>query len=327
MELAAVCDSALSPKLGNWWFQKLMQQRIDEKKLRGQQQDLNDPTIVLNELGREHVSPIHAALPPSPMSIKSAKTIVAKRNELLHFGTEPSLDDIGEVAHLVQLFARHYKLSTDGAIVPLLNRLQKIKRGQYASSAPMPSLTPASVSSVAPTHEAPPADPPAEVEIAAELPRPKIGGVWLGSVPPADFKATKTGDLVAVATGDSIVDRISGDAAARLQTWFAPAPKGNLWIATDGAVGGYVSAVPRLLGYLGEEPPGEIARGFLYQRYLEVLGKRVRDVDSGHEYDLPPASKTVEGELLRLTTYGDLIRIDEDGVTRVAIVEPSSWTK
>ena len=60
------------------------------------------------------------------------------------------------------------------------------------------------------------------MEFAAELPRPKIGGVWAGSIPSADFKATKTGDLVSVATGDSVTNRISGDAVARIRTWMAP---------------------------------------------------------------------------------------------------------
>ncbi len=50
MELAAICESSLTPKLGNWWFQKLMQQRLDEKRIRGQQQDPRDAVIVLNEI-------------------------------------------------------------------------------------------------------------------------------------------------------------------------------------------------------------------------------------------------------------------------------------
>jgi hypothetical protein len=168
-------------------------------------------------------------------------------------------------------------------------------------------------------------EPPAEVEFTAELPRPKIGGVWQGPVPPAEFKATKTGDLVAVTTGDSVIERISGDASARLRAWLAPSPKGNLWIADDGAVGGYVATVPRLLGYLGEEPPGEIARGFLLRSYYEVAGSEVRDIDGGSTHPLPADASVVDGELLRLTTYGDLIRIDDDGVSRVAIVDPNEW--
>jgi len=327
LELAAVCNSALSPQLGNWWFQKLVQERLDQKKLVGQQQDLEDPTIVLKEICWEHNSPIHGALAPDAVSIKSAKKIMAKRNELLHFGKDPALDDIGEVAQLVQMFARHYNLSIDGAIVPLLNRLHRIKRGQYPVVVAPIATSP---QGAAPAHEAPPTPPaelPAEVEITKDLPRPKIGGVWLGPVPPAEFKPTKAGDLVSIASGDSVKDRISGDASARLRTWLAPVPKGNLWIAGDGAVGGFVAAIPRLLGYTGEEPPGEIARGFLYRRYFEVVGSRVRDLESGREFDLPDSAPAVEGEVLRLTTYGDVIRIDDDGVTRLAIIDPKEWTR
>jgi hypothetical protein len=79
MEMAAVCNSALSPKLGNWWFRKLVEERLEAGRFRGQRQDLEDPMIVLNEICREHISPVHMALPPSAMSIKIAKTIVIAR--------------------------------------------------------------------------------------------------------------------------------------------------------------------------------------------------------------------------------------------------------
>ncbi|PPH41941.1 hypothetical protein C5C86_05905 [Rathayibacter sp. AY1E4] len=319
MELAAICESSLTPKLGNWWFQKLMQQRLDEKRIRGQQQDPRDAVIVLNEIAREFVSPIHAALPPSASTIRSAKTIVAKRNELLHFSAEASIEDIGEVAHLIQGFARHYNMKTDGAIVPLLTRLHKLKRGQYVPTQvtpPNPAI---------PSHQAqPPVELTSDVDIV-DIPRPKIGGIWPGEVPAGQFKVTKTGDLVSVKTGNSLRDRIQGDAAWKLRAWLAPNPKGELWIASDGAVGGYVAAVPRLLGYLGQEPPGEIARGFLFPQYFEAVGPQVRDIGTGVFHQLPPKVTVVDGELLRLTTYGDLIRIDDDGVNRVAIVETNKW--
>jgi hypothetical protein len=319
MELAAICESSLTPKLGNWWFQKLMQQRLDEKRIRGQQQDPRDAVIVLNEIAREFVSPIHAALPPSASTIRSAKTIVAKRNELLHFSAEASIEDIGEVAHLIQRFARHYNMKTDGAIVPLLTRLHKLKRGQYVPN----QVTPPTAAT--PSHQArPSAELTSDVDIV-DIPRPKIGGIWPGEVPAGQFKVTKTGDLVSVKTGNSLRDRVQGDAARKLRAWLAPNPKGELWIAGDGAVGGYVAAVPRLLGYLGEEPPGEIARGFLFPRYFEVIGSQVRDIEAGVFHQLPPEVAVGDGELLRLTTYGDLIRIDDDGVNRVAIVEPNEW--
>lgn len=324
MELAAICDYSLTPKLGNWWFQKLMQQRLDEKKIRGQQQDPRDAVIVLNEIAREFASPIHAALPPCASTIRSAKTIVAKRNELLHFSAEASIEDIGEVAHLIQGFARHYDMKTDGAIVPLLTRLHRLKRGQYVPNVP-PPLNAQTPPTDAPTVPLPPGELPAEIEFVGEGPRPKIGGIWPGHVPNGEFRITKTGDLVSVKTGTSALDRVEGDTSAKLRAWLAPNPKGNLWVAADGAVGGYVAAVPRLLGYLGEEPPGEVARGFLLRRYFEAIGSTARDIESGKSHTLPEGSSPVEGELLRLTTYGDLIRIDDDGVTRVAIVNPTEW--
>ena len=325
LELASVCNKTITPNMGNWWFSALMEQRIDEKKIRGHQQDLHDPIIVLNEVGREYSSPIHVALPPSEESRTGAKKIVAKRNELLHFSSEPSIDDIGEVARLVQLFARHYHLATDGAVVPLLARLQRIKRGQYVPKVVAQTVpAPAESAETAPPPP-PPVEPPEQEVAVTEAPRPRIGGVWHSEIPTAEFKATRTGDLVSVTTGESIRDRILGDPDTRLRSWLAPKPKGNLWIADDGAIGGFVAAVPRLLGYLGEDPPGEVARGFLYSRYFEVSGRTAVDLSRGSAHELADNTTVTEGEMLRLTTYGDLIRIDDDGVTRVAQINPADW--
>ena len=211
-------------------------------------------------------------------------------------------------------------MKTDGAIVPLLTRLHKLQRGQYVSNQVPPPTA------AVPVHETqPPVEQTSDVDIVGVVPRPKIGGIWQGEVPVGEYKITKTGDLVSVSTGDSLRDRVKGDATSKLRAWLAPNPKGDLWIDGDGAVGGYVTAVPRLLGYLAEEPPGEIARGFLFPQYFEVVGSQVRDIETGVSHELPPGVPVADGELLRLTTYGDLIRIDDDGVNRVAVVDPNSW--
>ena len=221
-----------------------------------------------------------------------------------------------------QLFARHYSLATDGAVVPLLTRLQRIKRGQYLAK---PESEPTKVETQAPRAVVMTAEPDVVAVNTDRVPRPKIGGVWQGPIPMADLKITKTGDLVSVTTGISIKDRLARDAVPKLRAWLAPHPKGNLWADDDGAVGGFVAAVPRLLGYIGDEPPGEVARGFLYPRYYEVVAHAVRDLESGLVHDIPQDVSVVEGEVLRLTTYGDLIRIDDDGVSRLAIVNPADW--
>ena len=71
-------------------------------------------------------------------------------------------------------------------------------------------------------------------------------------------------------------------------------------------------------------PTGEIPRGFPFPQHFEVVRSHVGDIEAGVSHKLP-SDVMVGGELLRLTTYGDLIRIDNDGVNRVAVVDPNEW--
>ena len=161
-------------------------------------------------------------------------------------------------------------------------------------------------------------------------------------MPPVRYVPSRTGDLVDPTTGRGLrVDVDAGDWERKRRLWLAPNPMGGIWIDDrDGAVGGYVHGVARLLGYLGAEPDDGQARGFLLPHYYELDEGRIVDLDSGERLsdavspgargeaialESAVAAASDEHAGLRLTNYGDLVATSASGVERVAVVEPETW--
>jgi hypothetical protein len=91
-------------------------------------------------------------------------------------------------------------------------------------------------------------------------------------------------------------------------------------------VGGFIGATPRLLGYLGPDPDGDVARGFFTPHFYTVERGEVADFDSGERRPAPFAQELTVGTTLHVTTYGDVVVIGDAGeVERVATVKPSEW--
>lgn len=126
---------------------------------------------------------------------------------------------------------------------------------------------------------------------------------------------------------ESVRSRVTGDFAEKVRAWTAVEPRGReLWIDTDGAVGGFIGATPRLLGYLGSDPAEDIARGFFTPHYYAVDGNEIADLDSGERRTTPFAQALADGAMLRATTYGDVLVVgDTDRLERVATVTAANW--
>src|SRR5690606_30090246 len=134
------------------------------------------------------------------------------------------------------------------------------------------------------------------------------------------YRMTRAGDIVHPETMESVRSRVTGDFAYKVRAWTAVEPRGReLWIDTDGAVGGFIGAIPRLLGYLGPDPEGDIARGFFTPHFYAVDGDEIADLDSGERRNAPFAQGLADGAMLRVTTCGDVLVVgDADGLQRVA---------
>jgi len=373
MELGMRCDTVLTELEGPRWWQELVAQRRHELENRWKGAvNPHDPSIMLPEYIWRNDSPLAKVLSPKPESKVVARKIQMARNSWLHFTTSPGPIELEEVAALVKQFGSLNQMQIGATATRMINRLRRIRTGRYqpygeviakwridnqpseASPDEAPTVETPNPETTTPEHPATTVevvDKPAVVEtpadvIEVETPaierRPAIGARWSGEIPTARYIPSAIGDLVDPSTGEGLRTRVTADLWPRKRRlWLAARPLGGVWLdERDGAVGGFVDNVSRLLGYLGDEPDDGLARGFLTPRYYEVDGDRIVDLDSGIALlDAVPAyardqaaqlqaevfAATTSHAGLRLSTYGDLVAVTDEGAVRVAVVEPEHW--
>lgn len=367
IELGLRCDSVLVESFGvNWWDELVVQRRAEQENRWKGSVNRYDPGLVLPEYVWRLDSPVAQALSSKPESRAVAKKIQAARNSWLHFTVAPGPAELQEVATLVKQFASLNGLQIAGIATRMVKRLERIRTGQYqpfkdvidrwraenptaaTDAEPERSGGTLLAAQVDDPETAPPVaieDPKTDV-IEVVTPtverRPAIGARWPGDIPTARFVPSRIGDLVDPSSGVGLRARVGAEQWTRKRRlWLAPRPLGGVWVdERDGAVGGFVDNVPRLLGYLGDEPDDGLARGFLTLHYYEAADGRIVDLDSGTALlDAVPAeardnAERVQAEVLaaapeqsglRLSTYGDLVAVTDEGAVRVAVVEPEHW--
>jgi hypothetical protein len=277
--------------------------------------DPQDPASILRDYAYEHDSPYIAVFGGDWKKQSTAKKILSTRNTWFHFGDDPTVAMLREAARTVRDFVSSSGLHIVPRIEALLRRLDDLATGRYPTETETAPIT-------ARTHQ-----PVEELTTPVDLPRPRIGGTWLGEIPPTRYRITPTGDVLHPDTMRSLRDRVSSDFGEKVRVWTAVPPRGGeLWVDADGAVGGYIGATPRLLGYLGPDPEGDVARGFFTAHFYAVDGDEIADLDSGERRKTPFAQGLEDGAMLRVTTYGDVLVVrDADGLERVATVKDAEW--
>lgn len=318
-DLYVTSHFVLRESLGSQWFVARISELKDSdpKNWRPNHRfEPQDPGVILRDYVHEQDSPYLSVFGGQFQKQTAAKKILATRNTWFHFGDDPTTVQLEEAAKVVRGFVQSSDMHIAGRIDALIERLSDLRSGRYPADAG--SSAPAAVPSVV---EPEPLDTP------EDLPRPSIGGTWVGPIPELRYRMTRAGDVVRPETMESVRSRVTGDFVDKVRSWTAVEPRGReLWIDTDGAVGGFIGATPRLLGYLGPDPEGDIARGFFTPHFYAVDGYEVVDLDSGERRKKPFAQGLEDGAMLRVTTYGDVVAIgDLDGLARVATITPDEW--
>lgn len=324
-DLGLTAQKALSPSRGAMWFLHYIADRkqVDPKRYPPNQKfDYRDPAFILKDYAHEPSSPYRDVFGYTEEMGRTAKKIIWTRNTWFHFGEDPTLEDLIELAQHVREFAHEARLASLGQFVAMTTRLQRIKTGQYQQQ-PQPSTPRTEQFEVADDK----GEPPTTVVIPDDMPRPRIGGEWIGEIPSTRYKITKTGDVVDTDTFESLRTRVGEAFDIKVKQWFAVPPRGGeVWVAPDGAIGGWINEYPRLLGYLDDDPADETARGFLVPRFYETRTGAVVDVATGDTLATDIASGVDAGTLLRVTTYGDVVVFEEEhGVKKIATVSLGQW--
>lgn len=318
-DLYVTSHFTLRESLGPQWFAARISELKDSdpKNWRPNHRfEPQDPGVILRDYIHEQDSPYLTVFGGQFQKQTAAKKILATRNTWFHFGDDPTTPQLEEAAKVVRGFVQSSDMHITGRIDALIERLSNLRTGRYPADAGQSA--PSTVPAVA---------EPAPLDAPADLPRPSIGGTWVGPILELRYRMTRAGDVVHPDTMESVRSRVTGDFADKVRVWTAVEPRGReLWIDTDGAVGGFIGATPRLLGYLGPDPEGDIARGFFTPHFYAVDGDEIADLDSGERREAPFAQDLADGAMLRVTTYGDVLVVgDAEGVERVATVTPAEW--
>ena len=318
-DLYVTSHFALRDDRGKNWFAARINEltESDPKNWRPNHKfDPLDPSVILKDYVYEQDSPYQQVFGNQYQKQAAAKKILTTRNTWFHFGDDPTLAQLADATKIVRGFVVSSGMNIGGMIEQLSARLEDLRTGRYPKARP-PGTQPATP----PVHEA------ETIKIPDDLPRPSIGGTWIGPIPGARYRLTRAGDLIDPDSLQSVRGRVDGDFNEKLRAWTAIEPRGReLWIDTDGAVGGYIGASPRLLGFLGPDPESDIARGFFTPHFYAVEEGHVVDLDSSERLATPLAASVAEGTTLRVTTYGDVVTVgDEQGIERVATVTSADW--
>lgn len=318
-DLYVTSHFALRESMGPQWFAARISELkdSDSKNWRPNHRfEPQDPGVILRDYIHEQDSPYLSVFGRQFQKQAAAKKILATRNTWFHFGDDPTTTQLEEAAKVVRGFVQSSGMHIAGRIDALIGRLGELRTGRYPADA-----STSSAATVPPVSAIEPLDTP------EDLPRPSIGGTWVGPIPELRYRMTRAGDVVQPDTMESVRSRVAGDFPEKVRAWTAVEPRGReLWIDTDGAVGGFIGATPRLLGYLGPDPESDIARGFFTPHFYAVDGDGISDLDSGERRTSLWAEGLSDGAMLRVTTYGDVLVLgDVDGLERVASVTAAGW--
>ncbi|WP_442574863.1 hypothetical protein ACSBPH_13660 [Microbacterium sp. F51-2R] len=338
LEFANRSHGILSPTHGARWFDDYVAWRNEQDPVHvKRRQSPADPSFFLREFLSAPETVYREVIPNTGDLRVLSKKIIDTRNTWLHFADEPSVLHLREAAEYLRDFGTRASMSVTGPATRMIKRIDRIKSGQH-----QPGQALATSPQQDPSALAGGGEPPAEIplEPIANEPRPPIGSLWRGDVPARRVKVTRTRDVVDIATGASLRGEISGDLGEKIRQWTSPRPLGDLWVATDGAVGGFVEGQERLLGYTGEDPEGETARGFLVKWFYDIRDGKLVDIDSesalgdavgaefaeqAREIEDAVAGVVEPGGTIRVTNYGDVLYLDETGTSRIAVVTPETW--
>lgn len=318
-DLYVTSHFTLRDSLGSQWFAARISELKDSdpKNWRPNHRfEPQDPGVILRDYIHEQDSPYLAVFGGQFQKQTAAKKILATRNTWFHFGDDPTTAQLEEAAKVVRGFVQSSDMHIAGRIDALIERLSDLRTGRHPAEA-----VPSASATVPAVPESAPLDAP------EDLPRPSIGGTWVGPIPELRYRMTRAGDVVHPDTMESVRVNVAGNFADKVRAWTAVEPRGReLWIDTGGAVGGFIGATPRLLGYLGPDPQGDIARGFFTPHFYAVDGNSVVDLDTSERRTPPFAEGLADGMTLRVTTYGDVLVVgDAEGIQRVATVTAAEW--
>lgn len=333
-QLYEAVDSYLKSHNDADWFPRI--RSIHEEKGLPLYDDANDPRFLLKE-GLFPGSSIKAAFPGLAENKEFWRNQAFELREVMnnwsHGSIRPTHDLFLDYAIPLFDMAMLCSLPIAHDLQKIIQRVRDLKSGKTFNDPPAQPL---------PTAAQEYAEKIAE-KVEEEMQRPPVGAPWVGDVP-SRLVTLKRQTLDITESGKSIRDEfgdpsIANQKIAVLMKYFPIG--GQLRIAPDGAIMGYVKGDKVLVGWLGDEPNtnNDEARGFFVNHKYEFTGTDVTDMETGDLLSAV-AEGSIEalinglnvwglpkGSRINASIYGDVVYTDQDTDKehKITLVHKGIW--
>jgi hypothetical protein len=294
-----------------------------------------DPLFFLGSYVDIETSPLRTLLKYSTHLRGVAKTVRLNRNLWAHYRPpETRAEVIGAITNLRAFSSGLGMIDAEAAGVAIGDRLSEIAatRARLIAGKVEPQPDTLTVEDVV--------SPPADTKVVAEpMPtRPRIGGSWEHELPKTVLDLNPKYRDVLDSTGNSVSKNMGKSVAKAIRRWLSMSINSWLYVdSRDGATVALIDGDPHLIGYLGDEPAVEENdyRGFFLPSAFENIGGVLVDTTSrepfsSEHFDLTPLTRDwVMGSIpseasVRVTDYGDVVLIDDNGSRRILTLEEKS---
>ena len=264
--------------------------------------------------------------------INAANSLKIKLNQFHHGHISPDLNSLLIMATLFDSVASPPVLEASKWARALISRTKSILVGTYVSQGQ--ATTPLAAEGIRELEEK------YKEVLDARAKRPPLGSPWFGDRPQRHLSLDRHTRDVYDKDGLSVKSEISQDANDVIDKWLWYFPLGgDIFVADDGAVMGYIKGDKYMIGWLGSEP-GEystMVRGFVLPHDYTFLGDDLKDSITGASLKESSrddstdilavlASKIQPGATLSISDYGDIfVPIEEGELERLATAHRGIW--
>lgn len=313
------------------WFESIKSYRLS----RGEPFGYKSPTdlrFLLSEATHED-SQIWQLIPGAGQQwMNAAQNLKFKLNQFHHQQLSPDLNTLLILATLIDTVSTGPNLESALWARALISRTKALLSGTYSPKPQNPIFNP-------PEEIAEIEQKYAEV-IEARTKRPPLGSPWKGDEPERHLTLDRNTRDVYDKNGISVMAEIDQRGTEVIDKWLWYFPLGgDIFVAEDGAVMGYIKGDKYMIGWLGPEPEGysKQVRGYVLPHEYVFTGISVIDKATGQKihdaarHDCGELIDQLVGRLapdtaLSISDYGDLfVPLEEGDPERLATAHRGIW--
>jgi hypothetical protein len=330
-ELEKLIDVQFKASGESDWFESIKHYR----QSRGEPFGYKSPTdlrFLLSEATHEDSQIWHLIPGVSQAWMNAAQNLKFKLNQFHHQQLSPDLNTLLVVSTLMDTVATGPALQSALWARALISRSKALLSGNYVpkAQAEVPDKT----------------DEIAEIEkkysevVEARAKRPPLGSPWTGERPQRHLTLDRRTRDVYDKNGISVMGEIEQVGTEVIDKWLWYFPLGgDIFVADDGAVMGFIKGDKYMIGWLGPEPEGysKQVRGYVLPHEYFFTGEAIIHVSTGHK--LQDVARDDSGELLAqligtvkhnvaisISDYGDLfVPLEEGEPEKLATAHRGIW--